>query len=98
MSVTIDRDRLTRAVWLDAERTGLPGEYRVSGGRTVHTVRLYADDGELCDCEDFRRRRQPCKHVLAAQLREGDEPAIRALRLLVHPPVRKAVPTSAGGE
>jgi SWIM zinc finger len=89
MAETIDRSRLARAVWLDAHRVGPPGEYRVSGGQTLHQVRLYADDGELCDCSDFLFHRQPCKHVLAAQLREGEEKAIRALRFLVPPPKRR---------
>ena len=82
----IDVARLTRAVWLDATRIGVAGEYRVGGGSSVHLVRLYADDGRLCDCEDFHHRRQPCKHVLAAQLREGDEATVRALRLVVPAP------------
>lgn len=92
MPETIDPTRLARGVWLNAQRTGLPGEYRVSGGHGAHLVRLHADDGALCDCEDFRHRRQPCKHVLAAQLREGDESAVRALRFIVAPPGRQTKP------
>ena len=77
----IDRARLVRAVFLNAERLG-PGRYSVTGGRELHLVDLTMSERQ-CDCPDHLWRGNQCKHILAARLREGDEAMIRALRLIV---------------
>ena len=46
-----------------------------SSGRSFYAVpsstdsnRLYLVDTRACDCPDFVRRQQPCKHVLAVRM------------------------------
>lgn len=86
MDLQIDLLRLARAVHLDAERTGYGHTYfvRSSEDKRDYLVNLEKDE---CSCED-RQRGNYCKHILAAQLREGDETVIRRLRWFIPLPRR----------
>lgn len=77
-----DLARLERGVRLQAERTGY-GKYRITGGERAHWVDLYSDVEPRCDCRDFQYRKERCKHILAATLREGDPETIHAVAALV---------------
>lgn len=79
----IDLSRLERGLGLQVVPVG-GGRYRVSGGAEVHWVDLRSPLHPRCDCGDHLWREAVCKHILAALLREGDEPVLRAVSLLVH--------------
>ena len=84
MSTTVGVGRLARAVHLDCERIG-NGAWQVTGGVTAHVV---DEHGAECDCFDYARRGEACKHILAVRLRLGDRETLEGLRLLVVLPTR----------
>lgn len=66
--------RIVAAADLHVERDNAPGLYIVTGERT-HRVALFEDFvGPVCDCEAFRHRGGPCKHIVAAWLTAGRDP------------------------
>ena len=76
-------------MWLDVTGMG-PGRYRVTGGASPHEVR-FTKTQRVCDCPDHTMNGNAnCKHVLAVRLASGDPKAIRALRLLIPQPKRRA--------
>ena len=78
----VDLDRLERGLELQVARAG-QGRYHVTGGRQEHWVDLYTPAHPRCDCGDHLWRDRICKHILAALLREGSEPVLTALPLLI---------------
>ncbi len=77
----VEQGRLERCLGLVAERAG-PGRYRIVGGSQDHWVDLYTASHPRCDCGDHLWRDRICKHILAALMREGNEPVIRAVGAL----------------
>ena len=67
----VDLYRFRRALELKVA-TGDAPCYRVSGGREAHKV-LFKGDTSICDCEDFRKRQMPCKHIYAVRLARGEK-------------------------
>ena len=79
----VDLDRLERGVQLVCGRVG-EGRYHVAGGASDHWVDLGATGaGPKCDCADYLWRDHVCKHILAAQLREGHSDVIAAIGPMV---------------
>lgn len=78
----IDLARLERSLRLHGERCG-HGRYRFDGGTEPHWVDLYTASHPRCDCADHLWRDTICKHILAALLREGNEPVIAAVGALI---------------
>jgi hypothetical protein len=75
----VDLGRLERALDLSVELMG-DGRLLVTGGSAPHVV----DPGAgVCDCGDHQVRGGWCKHLLAAELRRGNETVIRALAPLL---------------
>jgi hypothetical protein len=79
----LESQRLERSLGLKAVRVG-DGRYCVTGGTQEHWVDLYHTSHPRCDCGDHLWRERLCKHIMAALLREGNEPAIHAVGELVH--------------
>jgi uncharacterized Zn finger protein len=73
-----DIGRLERSLGLRAEHTG-SGRYRIVGGGREHWVDLYTASHPRCDCGDYIWRDRVCKHIMAALIREGNEPVIQAV-------------------
>ncbi len=47
------------------------GVYRVpacGGGVYEVNLKVFADEPESCNCPDYQRHKQPCKHIYAASL------------------------------
>lgn len=82
----IDLGRLERALALQAFPVG-PRRFEVTGGDESHFVDLAPDAASPCDCPDLAWRGAPrdgpCKHVLRAQLAEGDAETLLAVAALV---------------
>lgn len=74
----VDIARLERGLALKGNRVG-EGRYHFTGGSQEHWVDLYSTHHPRCDCGDHLWRDRICKHILAALLREGNEPVVRAL-------------------
>jgi hypothetical protein len=79
---SVDSSRLQRALTLSAERVA-EGRYRIEGGAHEHWVDLYTVSHPRCDCGDHLWRDMMCKHILAALLREGNEPVFQAVGSLM---------------
>jgi hypothetical protein len=82
----IDPYRLRRALELQVDHRS-EDTVRVSGGAEPHRVSIFselkASRQYSCDCADFRKRHNQCKHVLRAKLELGDAQELMAcLRLL----------------
>lgn len=80
-----DLARLARACHLHAAPIGAR-LWSVTGGAGIHLV-----DAELqsCDCTDYAMHPgEPCKHILAVRLRQGDAVLLDALGRLVPLPRR----------
>ena len=80
--MTVDPERLRRALHLDAERDGevwWVGEY---------IVRPEATPGERCTCGDHRYRQADCKHLLRVRLAVLGPELLSGLRVLVPAPAR----------
>ena len=79
--VTMDSDRLRRAVHLDVITTGRD-TWVVSGGSAPHRVTLYGSRF-VCGCSDYSIRANVCKHQLAVRLSRGDPSVLQGLRELL---------------
>ena len=87
MSTPIDARRLARAIYLDCRRMD-SDRFLITGGSDNHVV--WADGGLVyCDCFDFQRHGDRCKHCLCVLLHNGDHDAVLALRQLVREPARR---------
>ena len=85
--MTIDPDRLARAVWLEAKPIDV-NTWRVRGGVADHMVEV-VDGRCYCDCADAQVRGPACKHALLVRLLGGDPEIVLALRQLVAQPVQR---------
>jgi hypothetical protein len=81
-AVNVPLITVARAIWLDAEPTGCPGVYWVSGGKRPHLVSVLKDE---CDCVQ-RQLGRFCKHLTRAYLAEGNAFLLSKLRWFIpHP-------------
>ena len=82
----LDLVRVCRAIHLDLARRD-DATWEVTSANSFHLVTI-ADNGLLCDCQDFAIRGGPCKHIIRVGLANGDREVISALRLLIPNPRR----------
>jgi hypothetical protein len=82
----IDPYRLRRALELKVDHRS-EDAVRVSGGAEPHRVSIFSESKASrqysCDCADFRKGHNQCKHVLRAKLELGDDHELMAcLRMI----------------
>ena len=78
VKTSIDPYRLRRSLELSLKGTD-GGKFHVTGGREDHVV-LRVKDAFSCDCRDFERRHEDCKHILCVKRVLGDSQILKMVK------------------
>lgn len=74
----IDPYRLRRSLEL-AIKGSDNGSYYVTGGREDHIIRR-SENGFSCDCQDFEKRHEDCKHILCVKRYLGNPEILKMIK------------------
>ena len=91
---SIDPYRLRRSMELSLKGTD-GGKYHISGGREDHVV-LRQGSSFHCDCLDYEKRREDCKHILCVKRSLGDPEILKMIKRIKEDKnhsIREALPS-----
>ena len=94
MQISIDPYRLRRSMELSMKGSD-GGKYHVSGGREDHIV-LRQGKAFTCDCLDFEKRHEDCKHILCVKRALGDSDILKMTKRIKEDKnhsIREALPS-----
>ncbi len=91
---SIDPYRLRRSMELSLKGTD-GGKYHISGGREDHVV-LRQGSSFHCDCLDYEKRHEDCKHILCVKRSLGDSEILKMIKRIKEDKnhsIREALPS-----
>lgn len=94
IKTAVDPYRLRRSMELSVKGAE-GGKYLVTGGQEDHVV-LWREGIYFCDCKDYEKRKDDCKHILCVRRAKGDAEILRMdkkIRENKSHPIREALPS-----
>ena len=91
---SIDPYRLRRSMELSMKGSD-GGKYHITGGREDHVV-LRQGNTFICDCLDFEKRHEDCKHILCVKRALGDSEILKMIKRIKEDKnhsIREALPS-----